>query len=86
VLGSLDALWVNHPVVEPPERVISGISAFMRKFGLVFGAFDFAVTHDGEWIMFECNPPGAYGWIEDELGFPITATLADVLMDGKVQT
>jgi len=40
VLGGLDALWVNHPAVEPPERVISGISAFMRKFGLVFGAFD----------------------------------------------
>lgn len=69
-------------VVEPPESVLIGISAFMRSFDLVFGAFDFAVTHKEQWIMFECNPPGAYGWIEDEVGLPITATLADLLTEG----
>jgi hypothetical protein len=39
---------------------------------------------EGEWIMFECNPFGAYGWLEGELGFPITATLADLLADGVI--
>src|SRR5262249_47559490 len=51
-------------------------------FGLIFGAFDFAVTDNGEWIMLECNPFGAYGWIEDALHLPITSTLADVLRTG----
>lgn len=51
----------------------------MKEFGLSFGAFDFAVTPDEEWIMFECNPFGAYGWLEDALDLPITAALADLL-------
>lgn len=60
----------------------AGILAFMQAFGLVFGAFDFSVTTDGEWILFECDPFGAYGWLEDELGFPITSALADLLEAG----
>jgi ATP-grasp ribosomal peptide maturase len=75
---------LTYSLVEPPEQVTAGMLAFMREFGLVFGAFDFAVTPEGEWIMFECNPFGAYGWLEDELGFPITVALADLLADGVV--
>jgi ATP-grasp ribosomal peptide maturase len=70
---------LSYTVVEPPSKVRDGMLAFMRAFDLRFGAFDFAVTHQGEWIMFECNPFGAYGWIEDQLGFPITSSLADLL-------
>jgi hypothetical protein len=58
---------------------------FMREFGLAFGAFDFGITPKGEWIMFECNPFGQYGWLEDELGFPITAALADLLTNRAVR-
>lgn len=56
--------------------------AFMSTFGLSFGAFDFAVTTDSEWIMFECNPFGQYGWLEDALDLPITSALADLLESG----
>lgn len=72
---------LTYSIVEPPEHVTAGMLAFMREFGLVFGCFDFAVTLDGAWIMFECNPFGAYGWLEDELGLPITAALADQLSE-----
>ncbi len=47
-----------------------------------FGAFDFAVTTGGEWIMFECNPFGQYGWLEDALDLPVTSALADLLESG----
>lgn len=40
---------LGYSVVEPPERVIAGMVAFMRAFGLSFGCFDFAVT-DGAWV------------------------------------
>jgi hypothetical protein len=30
----------------------------------------------------ECNPFGAYGWLEDALDLPITSALADLLMNG----
>jgi glutathione synthase/RimK-type ligase-like ATP-grasp enzyme len=73
---------LSYSVAELPAQVRAGIAAFMRQFGLVFGAFDFAVTPDGQWHLFECNPFGAYGWLEDELGLPISAALADILARG----
>lgn len=75
--GSLD-----YAIVEPPESVIAGMLRFLKAFGLSFGAFDFAVTPDGEWVMLECNPFGQYGWLEEALDLPITAALADLLMNG----
>lgn len=73
---------LDYTVVEPPGPVTAGMLEFMAAFGLSFGAFDFAVTPDEEWIMFECNPFGAYGWLEDALDLPITAALADLLANG----
>jgi ATP-grasp ribosomal peptide maturase len=75
---------LDYELVEPPEPVITGIQRFMRAFGLSFGAFDFAVSPDQEWIMLECNPFGAYGWLEDALDLPITSALADLLANGAV--
>lgn len=74
---------LTYSEIEPPADVADGMRAFMRVFGLEFGCFDFAVTDQDEWIMFECNPFGAYGWLEDELGFPITQALADLLEEGR---
>ncbi|HKR48207.1 MAG TPA: hypothetical protein VJT72_01285 [Pseudonocardiaceae bacterium] len=54
-----------------------------RPISASFGAFDFAVTTTGEWIMFECNPFGQYGWLEDALDLPITSALADLLEAGS---
>lgn len=54
----------------------------MNHFGLVYGAFDFAVDAVGTWWTLECNPAGQYGFIEDATGLPITAALADVLEKG----
>ncbi len=51
---------LDYTVVEPPGSATAGMLTFMEEFGLSFGAFDFAVTPDEEWIMFECNPFGAY--------------------------
>ncbi|HEU0087475.1 MAG TPA: ATP-grasp ribosomal peptide maturase [Pseudonocardiaceae bacterium] len=73
---------LDYTVVTPPESVTTGIHAFMKTLGLSFGAFDFAVTPDKEWIRFECNPCGAYGWLEENLGLPITPALADLLATG----
>ncbi|MGH3771729.1 MAG: hypothetical protein ACRDRW_10085 [Pseudonocardiaceae bacterium] len=40
------------------------------------------ITPDRKWIMFECNPAGAYGWLEEALDLPITSALADLLARG----
>ncbi|MGH3625557.1 MAG: hypothetical protein ACRDQ5_27895, partial [Sciscionella sp.] len=73
---------LDYAVIEPPELVTTGMLRFLKAFGLSFGAFDFVVTPDEEWIMLECNPAGAYGWLEDALDLPITSALADLLANG----
>lgn len=75
-----DAL--GYAVVEPPAPVVGGMLAFLKYFGLFFGAFDFVITPDHEWIMLECNPSGAYGWLEKALDLPITSALVDLLANG----
>ncbi|MGH3869201.1 MAG: hypothetical protein ACRDQ4_24445 [Pseudonocardiaceae bacterium] len=75
-----DAL--DYAAIEPPEPVTAGILAFLKYFGLSFSAFDFVITSNQEWIMLECNPTGAYGWLEEALNLPITSALADLLTSG----
>lgn len=50
--------------------------AFLGNIGLRFGAFDFIETPDGEIVFLECNPNGQYGWLEEQLGLPISKALA----------
>ena len=75
-----DALTVR--IVDTPPPVAAAVRAFMAHFGLVYGAFDFAVDAAGTWWTLECNPGGQYGFIEDATGLPITAALADLLEKG----
>jgi hypothetical protein len=77
-----DYASLEYSRIDVPSPVRAGMLAFMRTFALSFGAFDFAVTTDGEWIMFECDPFGQYGWLEDALDLPITSALADLLESG----
>ncbi|MFH8288878.1 ATP-grasp ribosomal peptide maturase [Streptomyces sp. NPDC018059] len=69
------------PLVAPP-RVERSMRAYLKHFGLVFGAFDFALTDSGEWIFIECNPSGQWAWMEPPTGLPMTAALADLLEGG----
>lgn len=74
--------------IEPinlPETVLAGVRRFMRSYPITFGAFDFAVTPAGEWVLFECNGAGQFGFIEAATGLPITAALADLLEKGHHQ-
>jgi hypothetical protein len=62
--------------------VLAGIRAYLTRFGLVFGAFDFAVTRTGAWWFLECNSNGQWAWLEERTGLPMTAALADLLLEG----
>ncbi|MFJ1648137.1 ATP-grasp ribosomal peptide maturase [Streptomyces sp. NPDC088258] len=64
---------------DPPANVVDGVSQMLNRLGLPYGAFDFVVTPEGEWIFLEVNPSGQYGFIEVATGVPITAAIADYL-------
>jgi ATP-grasp ribosomal peptide maturase len=75
-----DAL--SYEAIELPATVEAGIRDLMHRFDLRYGALDFVITPDGEWVFLELNPGGQYGWIEAATGVPLTAYLADLLTSG----
>lgn len=46
--------------VDLPAGVATFISEYMDALGLRYGAFDFGITREGEWVFFECNEGGHY--------------------------
>ncbi|MGH3565018.1 MAG: ATP-grasp ribosomal peptide maturase [Pseudonocardia sp.] len=71
---------LRYEVCMTPDEVRYGVVAYLRKFGLTFGAFDFSVTPDGRWWFLECNPAGQWGWLAEETGLPIAEAIADELV------
>jgi ATP-grasp ribosomal peptide maturase len=71
---SLSYRWIT----APPD-VVSGARAFLDAFGLVFGAFDFGLGHDGRWWLYECNPNGQWAWFPKAMTARIAVAIADQL-------
>ncbi|WP_241827171.1 ATP-grasp ribosomal peptide maturase [Streptomyces graminilatus] len=74
---------LTYDVCEVPDDVRAGVLGWLAHFRLDFGAFDFAVTPTGDWVMFECNPSGEWSWIQHRTGLPIAAHLAGLLTRGR---
>ncbi|MEU3907862.1 MvdC/MvdD family ATP grasp protein [Streptomyces goshikiensis] len=70
---------LTYSVVQPPPGITEALRAYLARFGLVFGAFDFAVDHVGQWWFLECNSSGQWAWMEPETGLPMVAAMADLL-------
>ncbi|GAA2280000.1 MULTISPECIES: ATP-grasp ribosomal peptide maturase [Kitasatospora] len=62
-----------------PDGVARSVRAYLELSRLVFGAFDFAVTADGEWYFLECNPNGQWAWQPEAITDAIAHALADQL-------
>jgi ATP-grasp ribosomal peptide maturase len=78
--------YASHRYVptETPQDVRRGVRALLARLGLAFGAFDFAVTPEGEWVFLEVNPNGQWGWIEAATDLTISGAIADALEQGLV--
>lgn len=66
------------PASVPPD-VEQGVLALMDALRLRFGALDFLVLPDGDWMFLEINPNGQWAFIEQATGLPIAAAIADSL-------
>lgn len=74
-----DAL--TYTAVDLPAGLAEPIAAFLKRFGLVFGCFDFAVS-DGAPLLLECNANGQWAWLTEHTDLPMTAAMADLLERG----
>jgi hypothetical protein len=45
--------------------------AMLERLGLLYGAFDFVKTSEGDLVFLEVNPTGEWAWLEERLGFPM---------------
>lgn len=69
----------NYQAHELPEDLRSKLLTFMRTLGLEYGAVDFRLTPDGEYVFFEVNPAGQFLYVEHATQQPITQALANRL-------
>ncbi|MFI8080222.1 ATP-grasp ribosomal peptide maturase [Kitasatospora sp. NPDC086009] len=74
-----DYTRLTYSVVLPPVGLDRQLRAYLDRFGLVFGAFDFAIDQHGRWWFLECNPSGQWAWLEPETGLPMVTAMADLL-------
>ncbi|MBX9879524.1 MAG: hypothetical protein K2Y22_13770 [Candidatus Obscuribacterales bacterium] len=66
-----------------PDDIESKCRQLMKNLGLVYAAFDFALTPDGRFVFFELNPQGQFLWLQEALELPIAQRLAGLLVEGK---
>jgi glutathione synthase/RimK-type ligase-like ATP-grasp enzyme len=69
----------QHEVFDLPERVQAGLHRLLRSFGINFASIDMIVTPEGEFVFLDLNPNGQWLWLEEELGLPLVAGMADLL-------
>ena len=67
--------------IEMPAEIVAGLLRLMARLGLVYGAADFRLTPDGEWVFLEVNPAGQWLFVEQATHQPIAAALAAKLME-----
>ena len=51
----------------------------LNDFQLNYGAFDFIVNENNQWIFLEVNPNGQWLWLEHELHIPISEKIIGYL-------
>ena len=70
---------VKHEKTLLPVEIENKIIKLMQQLNLSFGAFDFILTPDDEYVFLEVNSSGQWGWIEDITKMPISEAIANTL-------
>ena len=72
-----------HSEIKLPNDVCDRIINLHKRIGLIYSAFDFVVTTDGDYVFLETNPYGQWLWIEDLTGLKISKAIVDFLSSPK---
>ena len=60
------------PFFNVTQDIKNRVLALVKAFGLEYGDLDFIVDENDKLIFLEVNPTGAWAYIEDATGMPIT--------------
>lgn len=74
--------YENHQysIIDCPEKIRNNCLAMLEHYHLNFGAFDFIVTPENEWIFLELNPNGQWLWLEEAMNLDMTEKLITYLL------
>lgn len=78
-----DLAHTPHSIIEPPTIIKNQVSLLMKELDLSYGALDFIVDKDNNWIFLEINPMGQYLWIEHLTGLKISHAIANWLINNS---
>lgn len=63
-----------------PEDIENKLLKLMDYYGLNYGAIDLILTPDNKFYFLEINTVGEFFWLENNPGFPVSDSIADLLM------
>jgi len=71
---------VKFEAIELDKAFEEKLVKFHQSIGLVYGAYDFIVDQNGDYVFLEVNPVGQWLWLERKLGIQISKQIAHTLL------
>jgi len=69
------------PLFDLTDDVKNGVLMLVGALGLEYGSLDFIVDKNDKLIFLEVNPTGAWAYIEDATGMPITEAVTNLIIN-----
>jgi glutathione synthase/RimK-type ligase-like ATP-grasp enzyme len=71
---------LKHSLIELPPDIEEKCQLLLSKLDLNFGALDFVLDREGNFIFLEINPNGQWAWVERQLNLKISDEIANLLV------
>lgn len=71
---------LQYKIIDCPLEIIGQCTRLLKDFRLYYGAFDFIVDENNQWVFLEVNPNGQWLWLEHELQIPISKKIVKYLV------
>lgn len=81
-----DQFKVKQEAFVLPKDVERKVLSILHALDLRFGAFDFIVTPEGDYVFLEVNSSGNWLWLENSLELPVSQAIADWLSGDRPET
>lgn len=70
----------EYSIIDIPDLILKQTTKMLNDFELKFGAIDYIVNENNEWIFLEINPNGQWQWLEKELNLNISNEIINYLI------
>ena len=67
---------LDYSLEELPQLLQDQITAYCRSLDISYGAFDFIITPEGQYVFLECNANGQWLWIDEKTNAGIAHEIA----------